>query len=71
MKGRVKQYFDIICPMEEGSGMLLSSVIIMVHMCGREGEKRGHWGLGKGPKNEHWARNCRGSQLHTKGHHSK
>jgi hypothetical protein len=30
----------LVCPMEEDSAMLMLSVVISVHMCGREGEKK-------------------------------
>ncbi len=37
-----------LCPTEEDLGMLMSSVVVNVHMCGREEGKRG---LGKGTRN--------------------
>jgi hypothetical protein len=40
----------LLCPTEEDSGMLMSSVVV-VHMCGWEGRKRRHWGLGKRTNN--------------------
>ncbi len=43
-----------LCPKEEDSGMVMSSVVVNVQMCeggGGGGEKRGPWGLGKGTKN--------------------
>jgi hypothetical protein len=34
----------LLCPTEEDSGMLMSSVVGNIHMCGREGERRGSSG---------------------------
>jgi hypothetical protein len=33
-----------LCPTEEDLGMLMSSVVVNVCMCGREGAKGGSWG---------------------------
>jgi hypothetical protein len=76
---RLKSNHDInrgVCPMEEDSGMLMSSVVIKVHMCGWEGEKRGAMGLSKRTKNgavgfEQGASKGKSLQLCTKCHHSK
>ncbi len=40
----------LMCPAEEDSGMLILSVVVSINMCGREGGKRGQWGLSKGTK---------------------
>jgi hypothetical protein len=60
-------------PHEEDLGMLMSSVVIYVHMCRREGEKKG--GLSRKTKNgvvdsEHGVSKSKSSQLRTKSHHS-
>jgi hypothetical protein len=38
---RVKQGLFDMCPTEEDSGMLTSSVVVNAHLCGREVGKRG------------------------------
>ncbi len=37
-----------VCPTEEDSGMLMSSVAANVRMSGQEGRKRGQWGWARG-----------------------
>jgi hypothetical protein len=66
----------VLCPMEEDLGMFMWSVVVGVHLCGREGEKKGKCELSKGTKNgavdsEHEASKGRDSQLCTKSRHSK
>jgi hypothetical protein len=63
-----------MCPTEDDSGILVSSVVVKVCMCGCEGGKQGCWGPGKGTKNEavdseHGT--SKGSLPRTQNHHSK
>jgi hypothetical protein len=51
MKSTVADINGGVSPTEEDSGMLISSVIVNVHMCRREGGKRRGLGTGKGLKN--------------------
>jgi hypothetical protein len=65
-----------MCPMEEDLGMLMSSLVIYVHTCWQEREKKGVTGVSKGTKNEavdseHEASKDRGSQLCIKSHYTK
>ncbi len=64
-----------MCPTEEESDMLMSSMMVNVHMCGGVGEK-GVFGVRQGADNgavdlEHGTSMGRRSHSHTKGNHSK
>jgi hypothetical protein len=56
----------------EDLSMLMLSVVVCVHMCGWEGEKKGAMGTkNRAVDSEHRASKARGSQLCSKSHHSK
>ncbi len=46
----ISEFIQLLCLTEEDLGMLMSSVVVTVRMCWREGGKREQWMLVKGPK---------------------